>query len=170
MTEEAPVDDRRRGFAAWVDARFRSPSAIYGLIVFTALVTISSDHAADAWDMLDTAALTLVVFFIAHVFAHTLTDHGERGFRSSLWHAVTHAVGMLYAAVPAALVLVVCGIQGATADDAFVATTFTTTLVLAILGYFAYWRRGAHPVIRLVGALGTALLGLAIVGLEYIVH
>lgn len=158
------------GVAGWFDARFRSPAAIYGLIVFAAFVTISSDHAVDAWDILDTAVWTLLVFFLAHVFAHTLTDHGEHGLASASRRAVRHASGMLYAALPAALVLVVCGIQGASADDAYAATVWATTIVLAVLGYVAYWRRGAHLVVRLVGALGTAALGLFIVLLEYLVH
>ncbi|MDN3496036.1 hypothetical protein QL996_08865 [Planococcus sp. APC 4015] len=160
----------RRGIAVWLDARFRSPAAIYGLIVFAAFITISSDHADDAWDILDTSAWTLVVFFLAHVFAHTLTDHGERGLLQASRHAVRHATGMLYAAIPAAAVLVVCGIRGTSVDDAYAATVWATTLVLAVLGYVAYWRRGAHPLVRVLGAIGTAALGLFIVLLEYVVH
>jgi hypothetical protein len=154
----------------WFDARFRNAAAIYGLIVFAAFVTIGSDHAEDAWDLLDTAVWTLLIFFIAHTFAHTLTDHGERGLRAATWHAMQHAAGMLYAAVPAALVLVVCGVNGVSADDAWRASTWATTVVLAILGYLAYAQRGAHPVIRVVGALGTAALGWVIVILEYAFH
>lgn len=154
----------------WFDARFRNPEAIYGLIVFTAFVTISSDHAVDAWDILDTAAWTLVVFYIAHVFAHTLTDHGKRSLGDAMMHAMRHASGMLYAAIPAALVLVVCGVQGLSAETAYEAATWTTTIVLAVLGYAAYWRRGAHVVTRIIGALATAALGLFIVLLEYAVH
>lgn len=168
MTVETPPPSRR--VHEWFDTRFRTPAAIYGLIVFAAFVTISSDHAEDAWDILDTAAWTLVVFYIAHVFAHTLTDHGERGLGAAVRHAMRHAVGMLYAAIPAAIVLVVCGVQGVSPDDAYEATVWTTTIVLAILGYIAYWRRGAHPVVRLLGAAGTAALGMLIVLLEYAVH
>ncbi|WP_439592177.1 hypothetical protein [Microbacterium sp.] len=167
MTEPAPEKTR---WGAWLDARFRSPAAIYGLIVFAAFVTISSDHADDAWEMLNTAAWTLIVFFIAHVFAHTLTDHGERGLRASIAHSVSHAAGMLWAALPATIALIVCGINGLSADDAYEATMWVTWVVLAVLGYVAYWRRGAHIVIRLLGAAGTAALGIAIVLLEYAVH
>ncbi len=168
MTDE-PVGRAHRA-RAWLDARFRNPEAIYGLIVFTAFVTISSDHAGDAWDILDTAGWTLVVFYIAHVFAHTLTDHGERSLGDAVRHSMRHASGMLYAAIPAALVLIVCGIQGLSAQDAYEAATWTTTIVLAILGYAAYSRRGAHMIVRLIGAAATAALGLFIVLLEYAVH
>lgn len=164
------AEPRPGRIASWLDARFRSPAAIYGLIVFTALVAIESDDAHDAWDMLDTAAWTLVVFFIAHVFAHTLTDHGEHGLRRAVRDAVGHASGMLYAAIPGAIVLVVCAVQQVPVDDAYEATMWVTTAVLAVLGYLAYSRRGAHPVIRVLGAVGTAALGGFIVLLEYAAH
>jgi hypothetical protein len=47
---------------------------------------------------------------------------------------------------------------------------WVTVAVLAILGYLAYWRRSAHVLVRLLGALGTTALGLLIVALEYALH
>lgn len=171
MTDAVDDEAAPRGrWGTWLDNRFRSPAAIYGLIVFAAFVTISSDHAHDAWEMLNTAVWTLIVFFLAHVFAETLTAHGERGLRASIVHAVVHAAGMLYAAIPGTITLIVCGVTGVNADDSYEATMWVTWVVLAILGYVAYWRRGAHVAIRLLGALGTAALGLFIVLLEYAVH
>lgn len=161
---------RLSGFAAWLDTRFRSPAAIYGLIVFAAFLAVDSEHAEDAWDMLDTAVLSLVVFFIAHVFAHTLTDHGEHGLGRATRRAVQHGAGMLYAALPGSIALIVAGVNDLSPDDAYEAAMWTTVGVLAVLGYVAYWRRGVHVVVRLLGALGTALLGGFIVLLEYAFH
>ncbi len=164
-------DEARPGaFRHWVDTRLRTAPAIYGLLVFTAFVSIEFDHATDAWDMLDTAGWTLIVFYIAHVFAHTLTDHGTLSLRAATWQAMTHAAGMLYAALPPAIVLVFSGLDELDAGTAYAATMWTTLIVLAILGYAAYARRGAHPVARIFGAIGTALLGGAIVLLEYAMH
>lgn len=159
-----------RGFAAWLDVRFRSPAAIYGTIVFAAFLAINADHADDPWDLLDNAVLSLVVFFLAHVFAHTLTDHGEHGFLRALRRAVQHSAGMLYAAVPSTVLLLAAGATGDDLQSAYDATIWITIAVLAVLGYVAYWRRGAHIAIRLLGAAGTALLGFALVILEYAVH
>ncbi len=166
----APAPASRRGVVGWLDARFRSPAAIYGLIVFAAFLSVDSEHADDVWDMLATAVWTLVIFFIAHVFAHTLTDHGERGLRAATRGAVQHASGMLYAALPASLALVLAGMQGWAVDDAYEASMWVTVAVLAVLGYVAYWRRGAHWSVRLLGALGTAALGVLIILLEYAIH
>lgn len=158
------------GLAGWLDVRFRRPAAIYGTIVFAAFLAIGSDHAEDVWDLLDNALLSLVVFFLAHVFAHTLTDHGEHGFARAFRRAVEHSAGMLYAAIPTTLVLVIGGLEGESLEDVYDVTVWVTIAVLAVLGYVAYWRRGAHVVVRLLGALGTGLLGFALVILEYAVH
>lgn len=168
--DAVPVAPSTSPIRAWVDARFRSAPAIYGLIVFAAFVAVDSDHAVDSWDILETAAWTLVVFYIAHVFAHTLTDHGKLSLPAATWRAMRHSSGMLYASIPAAITLIVCGVQGTSPEDAYGATMWTTTAVLAVLGYLAYWRRGAHPLVRVIGAVGTAFLGVFIVLLEYAIH
>jgi len=167
-TVEARVWWRR--VAAWFDVRFRSPAAIYGLIVFTAFVTIAEDHAVDIGDMLATSVASLIIFFIAHVFAHTLTEHSEHGFRAASRHALRHGAGMLYASVPSIAVLVIVDASGGNLGDAVDACMFTTFGVLAILGYHAFQSRRAPIWARLLGALATAMLGLFIVALEYGFH
>ena len=154
----------------WFDVRFRSPAAIYGLIVFTAFVTIAEDHAESIEDMLATSVASLIVFFIAHVFAHTLTEHSEHGFRSAPRNAVRHGAGMLYASVPSILVLVIAGFSGATVSDGVDYCMFAAFIVLAILGYHAFQSRRAPLLARIFGAFATAMLGLFIVILEYGFH
>ena len=159
-----------RRIIAWFDVRFRSPAAIYGLIVFTAFVTIAEDHAESIEDMLATSVASLVVFFIAHVFAHTLTEHADHGFRSATRNALRHGAGMLYASIPSIVVLIVCGFSGATISDAVDYCLLAAFVVLAILGYHAFQSRRAPVLGRLLGALATAMLGIFIVILEYGFH
>lgn len=159
-----------RGFFHWFEARFRSPAAIYGLIVFASFVQISSEHSESTWLVLRTAVLTLLIFFVAHVFSHTLTDHGALGLPRAMRNAIGHASGMLYASVPASIVLVVGGIRGIAPDDVVDGAMIVTVIVLAALGYGAFARQGVPIVIRLIGAAGTALLGMLIVLLEYLIH
>ena len=169
----APAENpspHRNAFTAWLDTRFRNPAAIYGLLVFQAFIAIDSDDAHDVWEVLATSVSTLVVFFIAHVFAEVLTHHGRHGFWVATWHAMQHASGMLYAAIPASLVMIVGALQGSDMDDVFGETMLVTWVVLAVLGYAAYSARGAHVVMRILGALGTAALGIVIVLLEYAIH
>lgn len=155
---------------AWFDVRFRSPAAIYGLIVFAAFVTIADDHAESVWEVLLTSTGSLLVFFIAHVFAHTLTEHATHGLRHATREGMRHGAGMLYASVPAMLVLVWASATGVSVSDAAELCGWTTFLVLALLGYSAYRRRGAGLLGRLLGGFATACLGIFIVLLELVIH
>lgn len=180
MTDDSsstPPATRPRGrLHAWLDVRFRSATAIYGLIVFTAFITISSDetddggHLIDAAELLGDAVPALIIFYAAHVFAHTLTEHGAHGFARAFRRALHHSSGMLYTAIPTIVILVAGTLTGMSGADAYWWSMLTTVIVLAILGYAAYARRGSHVAIRLLGGIGTALLGFLIIMLEYALH
>ncbi len=167
---------RARRVQDWLDVRFRSATAIYGLIVFTAFITLTSDeiddagHPIHASEMLEDAVPALLVFYAAHVFAHTLTDHGEHGFGRSLRHALQHSSGMLWTAIPTVLILVIGTLTGMSGYDAYWLSMLVAVLMLGILGYASYARRGSSQVIRVLGAVGTGLLGALIILLEYALH
>lgn len=169
MSEPVSPSGRWARLGAWFDERFRSPAAIYGLIVFSTFVAISEDDEP-VWDVLIRSVMTLVVFFIAHVFAHTLTEHARHGLRAATRDAMRHAGGMLYASLPSALVLIVCGLVGIETPDATDLCALSTVIVLALLGYNAYRHRGARLWGRLAGAVATAALGVFIVLLEVAFH
>ncbi|MFT4212564.1 MAG: hypothetical protein QM626_11925 [Microbacterium sp.] len=177
MSAPEPTTPARSGrVRQWFDVRFRSATAIYGLIVFTAFITIASDEVNDAGQLIDAAEIleeaipALLIFYAAHVFAHTLTDHGERGFGGSLRHAIRHSSGMLWSAIPTIVILVVGSLTHMSGEDAYWYSMLAAIIVLAVLGYTAYARRGMHVSIRVLGALGTGLLGALIILLEYALH
>lgn len=170
MSASAATPSRWARVRAWFDVRFRSPAAIYGLIVFAAFVTIADDHAESVWEVLLSASTSLIVFFIAHVFAHTLTEHADHGLRHATREGMRHGAGMLYASVPSVLVLVWAGLTGVSIDDAADLSMWSTFIVLGLLGYSAYRRRGARLPVRLLGAFATACLGVFIAILEYAIH
>jgi hypothetical protein len=181
MTETAPPPTPaprtgRERVRHWFDVRFRSATAIYGLIVFTAFITIASDeiddegHLIDAAEMLENAVPALLVFYGAHVFAHTLTDHGQHGFGRSFLHALRHSSGMLWSAIPTVAILVYGSLTHMSGLDAYWYSMLAAVVMLVILGYAAYSRRGSHVLIRILGALGTGILGFVIIILEYALH
>ncbi len=54
--------------------------------------------------------------------------------------------------------------------DAYWLSMLVAVLMLGILGYASYTRRGSSHVIRVLGAVGTGLLGALIILLEYALH
>ncbi len=167
-----PAEQASRGsrLRRAVAERFGSATAIYGLIVFTSFVTIASDSLPEAGEILAEAIPALIIFYAAHVFAHTLTGHGEHGLRGSLRTALRHSAGMLYAAVPSVLILVAGTFTRMSGQDAYSLSMWAAVIVLGVLGYGAYSRRGASVPIRILGGAGTAMLGVLLILLEYALH
>ncbi|WP_396641760.1 hypothetical protein [Microbacterium sp.] len=164
------TDSSAAGFGAWLRRVFGGPSAVYGLILYSALIAGVSDESTDALEVLFVSLFSLIIFFIAHVFAHTLSDHGEKGLRDALRGGLAHSAGMLYAAIPSTLVLIVGATTRMDAEDAVSIALLIANIELGVLGYSAYAQRGAPRIVRVLGAVGTAILGFAITVLNYAVH
>lgn len=165
-----PQVPRGRRMRTAVAERFGSATAIYGLIVFTSFVTIAADSLPEAGEILAEAIPALIIFYAAHVFAHTLTGHGEHGLRGSLRAALRNSAGMLYAAVPSVLILIAGTFTRMSGEFAYALSLWAAVIVLSVLGYGAYRRRGASVPVRILGGIGTALLGFLLILLEYGLH
>lgn len=173
--------------------RFVTPEAVYGLVLFAAIVAAVSDEADEgsaeatielngATTMVSASVIILIwvtmstiVFWGAHVFAHAVAGHGMRDgeeikLRRAIGEAFHRSAGMLYAPIIPAIPLVL-GAFGVISDDAAVEITlWTAVAVLAVLGFLAFVARHAHIVIAILGGLGTAVLGLVIIFMNAIMH
>lgn len=154
----------------FIRERFGSPSAIYGLIVYTAAVAAISDQHSQLGEVILQSVYTLVIFFIAHVFAHTLAEHGRLTLPRAIASAVRHSVGMLYSSLPSTIVLLIALSEGWTQDDAVDGALIVAIVMLGILGYSAYARRGSRHIVRWIGAVGTAAIGFLVLVLELATH
>jgi hypothetical protein len=159
----------------WIGSQLVTADAIYGLILFSALVAVISTDHSDSWEVFWVSGLSLVVFFVAHVYAGTIANHGVvDGHEVTLGHAFQSALGnssgMLFASVLPAIPLLL-GIAhllsyGTSVDDSL----YVVLVILAVLGYLSFAQRKSKMVVRIFGALGTALFGLAIIILNSAVH
>ena len=159
----------------WIGSQLVTADAIYGLILFSALVAVISTDHSDSWEVFWVSGLSLVVFFVAHVYAGTIANHGViDGHEVTLGHAFQSALGnssgMLFASVLPAIPLLL-GIAhllsyGSSVDDSL----YVVLVILAVLGYLSFAQRKSKMVVRIFGALATALFGLAIIVLNSAVH
>lgn len=158
---------------------FGTEAAVYGTILVSGLVAVSSAHGETSLVVLITVTVTVLVFWGAHVYAGTvarLSDHTEQvteprvGIKAAFTASVRHSFGMLSAAaVPAAILLAGATpiISDETANDA---ALWSGVVILAFLGYVAFLRRGSSQGVRVLGALGTASFGVVFVILKAFVH
>ena len=154
---------------------FVTPDAVYGLILYAALIGAVSDNDSDALEVLIVSAVSLIVFWGAHVFAGAIAGHGVKEGRETTLgrataRAIGHSSGMLYAAILPSLVLLLGVFSVIRTDDAVSLALLVAMIVLGVLGYTAFAQRGSHILIRIVGGVGTAFFGLVMIVLNIAVH
>ena len=158
-----------------MDAGFVSEEAIYALILVAGIIVTAGRHGESSWAVFWTVTGTVVVFFAAHIYAGTLAHlnvgrHDRMELSTAFRASVRRSSGLVIgAAIPAAILLL-----GATRviDDqnALWFALWAEVAALAVLGYLAFAKRGASVPVRILGALTTALFGLAMMALKVIIH
>ncbi|MCY7412642.1 MAG: hypothetical protein LH471_06350 [Salinibacterium sp.] len=159
------------GFGGWARDRMVNADAVYGLILYSALIAAVSDDDANALDVLIGAGLSLIVFWGAHVFAGAITGHGaERPLGQAVGDAVAHSSGMLYASIIPSIPLIIGALGLIGTDDAVSLSLLIATLILGIVGYRAFAERKRPIIVRILGGLGAAMFGFLVILLNVIVH
>jgi hypothetical protein len=148
--------------------------AVYGTLLATAVVaTLSEDPAAGSFEIIETLALTAVVFGLAHAYA-TLLAGGAAGrhgvgpgeVRAAFAHELPFVISFL--PLGAALVLHPIGVLS---DGAAESAAFVTGLVmLAAAGGAIGWQQRAGIIGIVATGLLSVALGFGIITLKAIVH
>jgi hypothetical protein len=147
---------------------------IYGTILVTALVAgLSEDHGIDAWQILVSVTATLLVFWLAHVYAEILSQRlaaGRRLTRAEIGEAFDGELAMVLAGAPAALALGLSALGFYSTD-----TGVTLAIGVGVGALFAYGlvlghREGATRMQTLGAASVNGAFGLVIVALKAFVH
>ncbi|HEX2498137.1 MAG TPA: hypothetical protein VHO00_05005 [Actinomycetes bacterium] len=168
MTGPAP---RRSLLARWrAETRPDDAAAIYGTIVTTAVIGAAGSKSAQT--VLELAVGTLLVFWLAHVYAMALAHHLQ-GVRLN-WSAISHAMleerPMLEAPVPSLLVLLL-GAIGLLEDRPAVVVALLVGVAQLVGWGIAYARSQdwGWPM-ALAAGLVNGMFGLAVVILEVLLH
>lgn len=159
--------------------RLVTPDAVYGTVLFVALIAaLTDDEGTEPVDLVQTlifAVLTQIVFWVAHVFAGTVAGHGAHGgevvpLGTAIARAARHSLGLLYGPVLPAVPLILGAVHAIDADTAVDLSFIVAMLILGVLGFLALADRGSHIILRILGGIGSAFLGLLIILLNAIVH
>lgn len=155
-----------------------TPAAIYGTIVYASVVAAASLDDGDpdsAVRILVFSIVSIVVFWLAHVYSTALGFHGDADhlrdrMRDSLRHAMAESAGMLEAAVipSVPLLLATFGLIGP--ETAVTTALWLAVLMLGLLGYLVFLVRGRPLVNCLLGAGVTALFGVVVIVLKIALH
>lgn len=151
-------------------------SAVYGVIVVAGLVVIVADGARASWDVLVKVSATILVFWLAHVFAAAVAKLGAKrettgiGLGGALAYALDHGWGMLVAAaIP--LVSLLLGTLGVLDDQVAIwGVLWTAVVVLGVLGFVKAAELTPRGSVRAFSGVITATLGLILILLKAVVH
>ncbi len=140
-----------------------SEEAIYGLILVSGMVVVSGLSVGTAVNALVTVVVTVIVFYLAHVYAGTLgrlaaTD-GRATLRAGLAAAARQSGGMLLASLPPLVVLLLGALGILEENVALWFALIVNTVLLGGLGWFAVARWSTSRLSRIAGAVITAAFG-----------
>lgn len=163
------------GVKSWIRERLVNPEAVYGLILYSALIGGVSTEDSSSLEVLVVSVFSLVIFWGAHVFARTIASHGvadgmETSLRAATRLGFVESSGMLYAAILPTLPILLGVAKVMSTDDAVSLSLLVAMIVLGVLGYQSFAQRQARVITRILGALGTAFFGLLMIILNIIVH
>jgi len=159
------------GFREWVGSRLVTVDAIYGLILYAALIAAVSDDESHPVEVLVFSLFSLVIFWGAHVYAGTIVNHvGNAPLHKAIWTAMKHSSGMLWAAILPSIPLVLGAFGVLDDDDSVDDALLIVTILLGVLGYIALKARGSNILVRILGGIGSALFGTLIIALNAAVH
>jgi len=154
---------------------FATEQAVYGVILVSGMIVVAGTHDSTSWEVFWTVIITVVVFWMAHVYAGTVAHHGldhgrVLGIRESFDEALAHSWGLLASALIPSFILLLGATEAVPDYVAIWLALWAGVLVLAVLGYIAFARRGAAWPMRVLGGLTTAAFGLVLMLLKALIH
>ena len=156
-------------------ADFVTEESVYGTLLVSGMIVVSGTYGASSWETFISVLGTVIVFWVAHVYSGTVARHGVidgdpttlgTAFRRSL----RRSMGFLTSALIPSLLLLIGALRVIPDVIAIWVALWLGVLILGALGYTAFAMRGSNWTIRILGTLGTAALGVAMILLKALVH
>ena len=155
---------------------FATEESVYGVILVSGMIVVAGGHGESSWTVFWTVLITVIVFWAAHVYAGTVARHGldhDRmiGLREAFRISFRRSLGLLASALIPSFILLLGAtraIPDAVRDLGW--RSGWACVVLAVLGWIAFSRRGSPWPVRLAGALGTASFGIAMIVMKAFIH
>ncbi len=152
----------------------RAASAIYGTIVVTAvIVALSEDPGADAGELIEAAATTTLVFWLAHTYSEILGPRAavhDASLRVGIRPALLREVSMVGAAIPPVAALALAAMHFVSRTHAVTIALVVGVFELFVWGYLAGRRPGSSVLRSAAIGLFNCVLGVAIVLLKALIH
>jgi hypothetical protein len=149
-------------------------AAVYGQILATSLVaTLSEDGGISSTELLFWLGLTMVVFWVAHVYAEAVARRLDRGRDlevADIRELVTDELPELVAVLPPMAAIALGAVGLLERDTAVELAIALGVALLAAWGYVIARRTHLSPRATVGSVVLNGAIGLAIVGLKVWIH
>ena len=175
MSEQQSPAKRMSHAHRIVRATFVTEESVYGVLLVSGMIVASGGQGQSSWRVFWSVAVTVVVFWAAHVYAGTVAHHGldhDRvvGLKESFGIALLRSSGLLLSATIPLFILLLGATRAIPDPVAIWAALWAGVVVLAVLGFIAFHRRGASWPVKVAGSLITAGFGVALIVLKAVIH
>jgi hypothetical protein len=148
-------------------------SAIYGTLIAAAILATKAYAGQSGTEVIESAGLLLLLFWVAHVYAGVLGERLQTHARPG-WSAIVRAAladqSMLLGSLIPVLVFAVVRAVGASVNTSGLAALWFTVGLLVFWGLLAAVRGGARGLELVAETLVCALLGFGVVVLKIYIH
>ena len=170
-----PADEKPSLATQLVRTTFVTEESIYGVILVSGMIVVAGSHGASSWQVFWQVIGTVLVFWAAHVYAGTVARHGLEhghviGIRAAFRESFRRSLGLVASAMIPSFILLLGATKAIDDSVALWIALWVGVLVLAVLGWIAFARRGSSWPIRLAGAVGTAAFGLVMILMKAFIH
>jgi len=145
---------------------------LYGAVITASLFTLAGAHPAEYPRILLVVLLTLVMYWLAHVYTRVIADRladPSAALGTRIREALHHELSILVGSVPAVVAYIVFVALGLTAYATW-AALWVSVLLLGVVG-FRIGRQAGGSFGRLVlETVGCAMLGVVMIGLKTVLH
>lgn len=164
-----------RALAGGARGSFVTEESVYGTILVSGMIVVAGEYKATSWQTFVIVIGTVLVFWVAHVYAGTVAGHGviegdETTLGTALRRAIRRSAGFLTSALIPSVVLLIGALRVIPDNIAIWVALWLGVVILGVLGYSAFALRGSSWPVRILGCLSTAALGVAIILLKALIH
>lgn len=147
-------------------------SALNGVLLVTAVIVAASVHGGTITSVLAVAAVTVLVFWLAHVYTSMLVLYAHVGHTvgRAARHAAREELGMLQATLLPLGILAAGAVGILEGPTAVWLALWTGVVVLTVVPVVALRRRDRPWRASLLAGAGSGALGLVLIGLKALVH
>jgi hypothetical protein len=148
-------------------------SAIYGTLIAAAILATKAYKGQSGTEVIESAGLLLLLFWVAHVYAGVLGErlqtHARPGWSAIVRAALADQSMLLGSLIPVVVFAVVRG-AGASVNTSGLSALWFTVGLLVFWGLLAAVRGGARGLELVAETLVCALLGFGVVVLKIYIH